>query len=370
MKKIITTVGTSLITNQYDNKDFSDLKKYSKQLEKSSYSEFDKKKQRITKLRGKLDKLINSNNPNLSAEISSIIKIIEQEPNEDYDVYLLATDTILSPICAEYVKKWFEKNKVNNIETIFFDDRYIIKKLQVKNKNDFEREGLTNLFTKIQEISGTYWDSLILNITGGYKAIIPFMSIVAQIYQLPAYYIFQESKDDKFELLKIPNLPITINENIFENFWNEINEIAENGTKPNYNIISKLKSIIEIEQDTAMLTSLGYVLWEKYKEQFFIFYCTDDVWKAIQKQKDIKRILETKFWNGQERNSKTERKQEHYVFDDGNNNNRIYYFIEDKKIFIYKTFENEEKAKKFIETKINKESIKQKSKTRKIKKEI
>jgi hypothetical protein len=38
--------------------------------------------------------------------------------------------------------------------------------------------------------NGRYWDDVVLNITGGYKAIIPIMSIIGQIRKLPTYYIF------------------------------------------------------------------------------------------------------------------------------------------------------------------------------------
>ena len=365
MKKIITTVGTSLITNESNKIDRGNLNK----LKNKPYSEWDNKIRRINQLKNELENLItdneNKNNTNLSAEIASIIKIAEQEPNENFEVYLLATDTILSPLCAEYVKKWFEENEKNI--SVFFDKKNIIQRLQVKNKLDFEKKGLKNLFTKIQNIANGYWNNVILNITGGYKAIIPYMSIVAQIYELPAYYIFQESKDQKFELLKIPNIPITVNEQLFEKYWFEIENIAETGKRPdNYNLEQELSSILEIERDNAMLTSLGYVLWEKYKERFFLFYCPDDIWREIEKQNDIKRILQTKFWNKEARENKTEQKQEHYVFDDGNNNNRIYYFAIDDKIYIYKTFENEEKAKEFINSKIDKDEMITNSKVRKI----
>ena len=73
----------------------------------------------------------------------------------------------------------------------------------------------------------------------------------------------------------------------------------------------------------------------------------DEIFNDILEQNDILSILRRKM----EPNllaSKTERKGDHDVFDDGNNNNRIYYFIDAGKMYIYKTFQNEEKAQKYI----------------------
>ena len=363
MKKIITTVGTSLITNALN--DGADIGDTYEKFKGKPYNDLVNNQPRVEKLRAELQKIIQQNDFSISAEIASLIKIAK-ELNEPFDIYLIATDTILSAICAEMIKKWFENAKaqmgvegIEFFENIYFDanTKFIIPGLQVKNRNHFEREGLTHLYNRINEIAenGHYWDNCILNITGGYKAIIPYMSIIAQINSIPAFYNFQEVKDEKFDLITIPDLPLSIDYTLFEKYWDELTFVETEGEYINdFQFQQDMKNLLEpAEGDSQMLTMLGYALWEKYKSRYFIFLCPDEIWKQISQQKDILRIIKSKFWNITLRGSKTESKQEHLVFDDGNNNNRIYYFLKDGLVYIYKTFENEEKAKAFINTKID-----------------
>jgi len=369
MKKIITTVGTSLLTNALGTNISSNI-----DFKRTRGLRFKESINRVAQIEGidrVLTKYIKSTDTSASAEIDSIIKIAN-EYKEDCDVYLIATDTIQSPICATFIQKWFEQNKIEFISTIHFQQsqEYIIDDLQVKQKQAFERNGLTNLFNRINIISSGYWDNIVFNITGGYKALIPYMSLMAQINRVPAYYNFQESKDDNFDLLKIPNIPINVDFGLFEKYWKEIEEIATTGEiDDDYQLKQDLDSILEFEGNMAMLSGLGYVLWEKYKSKFFLFHCPDEIWSEIQEQKDILRIIAGKFADKNHRQSKTEKKQIHYVFDDGNNNNRIYYFEKDNVVYIYKTFENEEKAKAFIKSIIDEKLLLNESKPRKIKKQ-
>jgi hypothetical protein len=106
-----------------------------------------------------------------------------------------------------------------------------------------------------------------------------------------------------------------------------------------------------------------------------LFYTPDAVWEEIQPQPDILRIFRGKFSNVQIQKSKTETKAElegeeykHLVYDDGNNNNRIYYFQEKGRIYVYKTFENEEDAKKFIRKPKQKTHVIQSSTVKKLEK--
>ena len=366
MTKIITTVGTSLLTNALGDKLSANLDY--KRTKGLSFKEEYNRRLQIRGLERILKNHIESADNSASAEIDSIIKIAN-EYRKDCTVYLIATDTIQSPICADYIKKWFELHPQEFISNIHFrkTNDFIINDLQVKEKSAFEKSGLTNLFSRINTIAGWYWDNIVFNITGGYKALIPYMSLIAQINNVPAYYNFQESKDDHFDLLKIPNIPINVDFALFDKYWEEIEKVATTGEViDNHQLKQDLRSILEIGDGQVMLSSLGYVLWEKYKSRFFLFYCPDEVWNEIQNQKDIFRIICGKFGNKNHRQSKTERKKLHYVFDDGNNNNRIYYLEKDNCVYIYKTFENEEKAKAFIETPLNVKGIINSSNLRKI----
>ncbi len=366
MIKLITTVGTSFITN---NLEVGTIKEHFNSLKNQRFEENNR---RADKLKTELKK-INANSNTICAEIDSIKKIAA-ELKEDIEVYLIATDTILSPICAEFIRDYFKNQQVKYISDVHFDynKNYIIENLQVKSKSDFEKEGLSNLFIRIRQIAGGYWANCILNITGGYKALIPYMSIIAQVNRIPAYYNFQETKDENFDLLRIPNIPINIDYALFEKYWDELNLIADEGISPeNYQLERDLESIVEKDNQSMYLTSLGYALWEKYKESFFVFYCPDEVFTEFNKQEDIKRIFSTKFHSKIERASKVKSEQQHKtVFKDGNNNNRIYYFEKEDMVYVYKTLENHSLHEKFLLTSFNEQirnDIVKNSKPRKIK---
>jgi hypothetical protein len=423
MKKIITTVGTSIFTN-YQKREirnsfdsYKDIDNQLEDIEKNSTSAKDRNKnddmfQQSWITNSSKDgicdvikkywlKGIHKSNgiwsdwnkkdltPNLdaSAEIKSILKIVE-ELKEDVEVYLLATDTVLSVLACELIEQFFTPNGNAYVHddckiTVTFKPQFdIICDLQVNNSKLF-KAGLTNLIQRLYGISSLdstadtdYYTNkgYILNVTGGFKGIIPFMTIFGQVHRVAVKYIFEDTN----ELLTIPPIPISIQNSLFDDFGEQFISLEEEGigslSNYSYDFQTKAESCLEIDGSDICLSSLGLVLWKKYKASYFIFYASDGVWNDIQKQDDIKRILETKFWNENTRNSKTGPKLEHKtVYDDGNNSNRIFYFIDNNSVYIYKTFsENyDEYDKYWRNTKFSesdKERIIKESNLRKIKK--
>lgn len=353
MKKIITTVGTSLFTNYNDKKSES----INKDIKDEPYSEYESWEEDIADIKAKL--LPFAKEENSCAELTSIKKL--QEKYEDIEVYLIATDTIESVLVCEILKEVLDNVKFN----LKYD---VIGKLQVENYKDF-KEGLSNLINRLYGISSNYYDNVILNITGGYKAVIPYLTIFGQVNSVPLYYIFENSDS----LISIPKIPLSIDEGLFDKYWKEFEEIIKEGvvekSSLNYNFLIEMESLFEIDNEFVALNPLGTILWRRYREKFFIFYAPNEVIKEIEKQSDIQRILEIKFWQ-ETRESKTERKNGHLVYDDGNNVNRIFYFIDNEVIYIYKTFDSgHDEYEKFINgTTVNKKEIKENSQIKKIKK--
>jgi hypothetical protein len=394
MKIIITTVGTSLFEN-YSHEDIKDIVK-----------QYTGIKTQVTKLRNKAAKEYNpesgtekhiidqiSNNwfkgvikdtngdwdntptPNdmniyASAEIQSIIAIVE-EAKCACDVYLIATDTILSRIACDLIKKWFDAYDNSNINIKFNAKLDIIEELNIDDVASFKK-GLVNLNNRFYRIAGQAIENglskdVIINITGGYKGIIPYLTILSQVNQCPIKYIFESSK----QLITIPQLPIQNNNDIFEKHFDIFTDLEKNDyliKSQYYNFAEETEALLDIDNDYILLNYLGQALWQKYKTSFFVFYAPDDVWEEMQKQPDIMRIVSTKLSDplvlG---SSKIEIKGNHYCYDDGNNNNRIYLFIEHNMLYIYKTFQNEKAAKEYISTNFIKDIILENTKPRKIK---
>ncbi len=139
-------------------------------------------------------------NLNASAEIKSISKIANGKPAT---VYLLATDTFMSEFAAEKIREAL--NGRNRLTVKFETDKHKIEDLSIDDPEKFEQAGFENLINAIDNIYENHKkDEIILNISGGYKALIPFLTIYAQIRNLPLMYIYEKSGN----LIEIGSLPI------------------------------------------------------------------------------------------------------------------------------------------------------------------
>jgi CRISPR/Cas system-associated protein Csm6 len=345
--KIITTVGISLITNyleQHPKADFDTICDQPFDISLFDGKSTNQVKKLIANYENELFHFIK--NSHASAEISSIEQI---EGKDTSDIFLLCTETVGSYMCGRVLEKHFSRNRTVRLD--------YVKGLQLKNLEAFKQSGVSNLLVHIEKYaqSGTYWSDLVLNLTGGYKGLIPIMSIIGQVKQIPIYYLFKGDENEDYEIIEMPRMPIDYKLAVFEDYWQYFslfgessNEIISTDAFP-YQFVNDCDGFLEQNDDVVALNWLGKTLWWNYCSQFFIFYTDKEVWQQIQEQHEIQRILRTKICNVEIRKSKTERKQGHYVFDDGNNRNRIYYFETEGKVYIYQSFQNEEKAKAYID---------------------
>jgi len=372
MKKVITTVGTSLFTNYLE--DSTNIKTDYDYVKDKRHREWEKCLQRADRIRQSVAEWLEEAGENASAEVKSLLKLRKAE-KDHLEVYLLATDTVTSRLACEIIKAAFEKNVFNtgqDIKVYFNEMQDVITGLQMENYAEFVKTGAPQFVRRINKLVENDFNGTIFNISGGYKGLIPFMTIMAQVNNCDVVYIYEDSDT----LIKIPRVPITVDYGFIEQFYEQIALLDQGIEKygetkgKNYQVFEELeeRGIVEILGDWAFLSPIGKIFLENYNSQFFVFYASDEVWKEINRQPDIQRILKVKLATPI-RESKTEMKENHMVFDDGNNNNRIYYFEDNGKIYIYKSFENEEKARKYIQTEFDKEEIIRKSVLRKLKKQ-
>lgn len=272
-KTIITTVGTSIFENYNKSKKGKDSNftaNYSK-LRDGSYpfSEWAIHTSRIENLRGIIEKTFDNSNCNTSAEIASILSIAKQtKEGEEVKVHLIATDTVLSVLAAELIRDWF-KERHKNITVSFEhssqletqdDSKHIIYKLQVSSNATFQ-EGFMNLIEVVSRLidEGRNEGEVILNITGGYKAIIPIMTLIGQIKKVPLKYIYEESSfDNNDSLVEIGNLPIEFDFSIIDDNYVAFEDIRYNKKDEN------LSSVYEFKQNLSNEYSFEY-LKDKYR---------------------------------------------------------------------------------------------------------
>jgi len=328
LKKIITPVGLSLFYNF-----FNDSKNHTLKIQKSQFfdplnesgtdaSKYQKEIRTIKQLKNAVLKSAVSND-NASAEITSIRKIMERVKSDrkdaSFEIHLLASDTVLSVLAAEIISEYFhnrikeannfgknlrensvglleKKSKNTKPEIPFIDLKnivfkhsyiladksgdmpgYIVKDLRVTEDKTFEEEGLRNLYSILNYIMKNDYKNSILNITGGYKGVIPYLTILGQLKNIPLMYIFEGAEN----LIEIPQLPVdfdfsAIEENYYafdalassKKKFKEIEEFKEDiGTDGDYKALIR-KKLIEERDNKIILTTLGEIFWDRYKELF------------------------------------------------------------------------------------------------------
>lgn len=221
--RILTTIGTSLFTN-YNKKskvldtypdlknDYEAITTQLDNLDEKGASEYENSSYEgdIRHLREVTQHLwLEVARERSCAELQTLYKIIKEEDSEEFEVYLLATDTVLSVLAAELIKEYLKTQstihgkKVNCIfnSDIESSDTTVIKGLQVDSADNFLNLGFNKLLEVINKLS--LEKNTILNISGGYKALIPFLTLFAQIQEIPIKYNYEESDT----LISVGSLP-------------------------------------------------------------------------------------------------------------------------------------------------------------------
>lgn len=163
----------------------------------------------------------NSGIPNhhASAEITSILKVAEKIKKDGQgikiEVKLLATDTALSVSAAKMISQFpFSENQEGICILPFKSEVDYIPSLGVhpperQNESQYYDEGLQQLVERLIGEKGIIKNQKkkinpVINFSGGYKAIIPFLTIIAQLEDIPMYYIYEESD----YLMEVGGLPV------------------------------------------------------------------------------------------------------------------------------------------------------------------
>lgn len=259
MIKVITTVGTSLFTNYMRKEvqeflgeqkinDFNIDTGYKAMIKEKDGRVRTSVKDAITKYWTRNIKIskdtegdlkcesIEGLNTHCCAEVQTLLAITKKPEYEGkiLEVHLLCTDTQLSKLASEIIRDSIFPDNIDAVVKVV--EVYPIENLQVKNANEFENEGFNHLLKKVKGIKNFatgfneqgepingFRDSdtkeVLLNISGGYKAIIPIMTIIGQLEDIPVVYLHEESN----EVITIGNLPIDFDWHKVENYYDFLN---------------------------------------------------------------------------------------------------------------------------------------------------
>ena len=226
---IISTVGTSLFTNymkfRSDNEELNlkSIKDEFDALEKANADKFKNNRQCEEKANKIRERLIPNTFDYLkekaSAEIASITKFVSEKnlKKEDVLLYFIISDTAHSLLAAQIISEHL-KDKGFPVDS--GKQLKVICDLSVDNGKNFKNKGLPALAAAIRDIRNNKElrkenSKFFINITGGYKGCLPYMYLIAQMYKIPAFYIYENSED----LISLPKMPLAFNSDLAEEYY-------------------------------------------------------------------------------------------------------------------------------------------------------
>jgi putative CRISPR-associated protein (TIGR02619 family) len=143
---------------------------------------------------------------------SAELNILERLPAQADDrVLLFATDTADGRACAEELARVAQ-------EALAIDQIRVLRVqgLQVRDADTLRRTGLTNLLRllidHLADDQLRYQGGCVLCPNGGFKGVVPFMSVLGMIFRAPVVYVFEFSET----LINLPPIPITFATDLFD----------------------------------------------------------------------------------------------------------------------------------------------------------
>jgi len=218
-KLILVTVGTSALFEHSTWKNGSNgnwrkqeelTECLERELRDNRYSNEDseyqhQKRQVLDSLKSNLQTYYENNEQGLdtlSAELASLLamhnetsigKITAQDK-----IVLLHSDTADGKLCAEVNKEVIQSDMVINgdvkKDAWNVDVPICIDGLDATNPIAFENRGLSNFQNKIEHCLINFNSEKFLNVTGGYKGLIPFGTLLAYKNEITLVYLFEKSK--------------------------------------------------------------------------------------------------------------------------------------------------------------------------------
>ena len=135
----------------------------------------------------------------LSAETNSLLRM---GIRQDDEILLLCTDTPVGEACGR------ELQKIIHARFGIEASVNTIKGLQVDEARTFRTVGIQNLFAfldkNLGEIRFTRDQEIVLNVTGGFKSVVPYVTLYGILRRFPVVYLFERSE----ELIVLPPVPL------------------------------------------------------------------------------------------------------------------------------------------------------------------
>ncbi|MCG5057185.1 MAG: putative CRISPR-associated protein [Limnoraphis sp. WC205] len=270
---IISTVGTSLLTNQIDP-DIDPRNWLDRLNEAANYTVEEMEyypdvKDILETLKQRVEeKLYNEDTEDdeireISAELNGIYGIYEYtEKNPQDQHWLIQTDTAQGEIAANIVQKFLESKGM--AVQVYSPDN-----LSTRSTEKFQ-DGIDKFLEWADQTLRKYkydgYYKIRFNLVGGFKALQGYLNTIGMFYADEIIYIFEGSS----ELVKIPRLPIEIKKSVIKpvQFALMATEVGIWVKRSELEGVEPAETLLFIVDDEATLTNWGRLTWNNCKRDF------------------------------------------------------------------------------------------------------
>jgi len=262
---VISTVGTSLLTNQidrqYENGYYSRLRDTANCTAEEIEKYHEDVADIIQELKERAEEKLNSNDIDeireASAELNGIYGLYQDQINQgEQDIHwLIASDTDQDKITAEILQSFLGQKGLNI--SIYTPPGFST------GSNEAFTQGIDELLNWCEDLIPGYQDSgyeIYFNLVGGFKAIQGFANTIGMFYADKITYIFEGSS----ELITIPRLPIKIDTDVIKPV--EFALMAQGAWIDLQYLTGVPETLLFIIEDKATLSTWGRLIWNRSKE--------------------------------------------------------------------------------------------------------
>lgn len=255
---LIATCGTSILTNARDIKN--------EILGNRNLNEMTQEEATLLKKRIKIKlKYKEANEKECGAELNSIFYLMQENEALMDKIYLIVSDSIEGELAGNIIKELLiEKMSIKEVEIKKID------KLNISKEYDFAVRGLRNLAGEVSRIiKKNEGSNIIISPIGGLKAQIFIVGLIAQIFKIPAYYLYENST----KIVTLLPLPISLDLEFFKDNIEILSKISKEGMITEKEIGNylranpSLRNILEMEKIEGevyfTLSPLGEMAYEK-----------------------------------------------------------------------------------------------------------
>ena len=269
MRFVLSTIGTSSLTNQIRNEDPGEWRRLLRDSANRKTEDLEAETKAIidTLADRALDKLLQDDtqlNRRISAELNGIYGIYNGSlPKNNPDQhYLICTDTAQGQKTGELIRAFLDEHGFS----VFI---YTPEGLSTKDTAVFTI-GIKDLIRWLEENVPWRRDSgyrVIFNLVGGFKSLQGYMNTFGAFYADEVIYIFEAQTAD---LITIPRLPIQIDTDVIQKHRTEFALMAAGKLYPHQELGDIPETLLEFleegddETDTG-LSAWGTLIWNRAK---------------------------------------------------------------------------------------------------------